>query len=106
MYPNELTTDNILSISKGVCCPYYCNDIKATHMMVSVIADVVRPEVLNNADDYVRAYDDNFFTYKTWRDLVESEKEQGTYGLTENELKAMLGSIIHQLENGWYMQQI
>lgn len=60
---------------------------------------------LNSAEDYVKMYDDNFYTYQTWEDLIESEKDQSD-GLTEDECKEQIGKTIWQLPCGWYVQYV
>ena len=50
-------------------------------------------------------YDDNFYTYPTWKELLDSEKDS-TDGLTEEECKEQLNETIWQLPCGWYVQYV
>lgn len=54
-------------------------------------------------------YDDCFYTYQTWEELVESENDQSD-GLSEEELKKELEDDEHdsvwQLPCGWYVQYV
>ena len=60
---------------------------------------------LETWEDYVRMYDDNFYTYSTWDELVKSEEEQ-TDGLTEIECRMEINNTIFKLPCGWYVQYV
>ena len=74
--------------------------------MVEVLSSKAKPGLLNTPADYVDLYDGCFFTFKSWAELVESEKEEGKLALTEEQLKAELGRTIFQLPNGWYLERV
>ncbi len=61
---------------------------------------------LESEEDYIKMYDDNFYTYKTWSELVKSEIEQGASGMTEEECQAEINNTIWQLPCGWYVQYV
>lgn len=69
------------------------------------LGEYVSRKPLETAEDYVRMYDENFYTYLTWDDLVESEEEQAD-GLTEEECKELLNKTIWKLPCGWYVQYV
>ena len=106
MNPNELTSTDIAYIAQGVCCPYYKEDFEATRAMTEAIAAQAKPGVLSTPADYVKLYDDNFFTFKSWAELVASEKEEGELALTEDQLKQEVGRTIFQLDNGWFLERV
>lgn len=106
MMPNELTSTDITFIAQHICCPYYKGDFEGTRAMVETISTLAKPGVLNTPADYVKFYDDNLFTFRSWAELVESEKEEGEFALTEEQLKAELGRMIFQLPNGWYLERV
>lgn len=106
MNPNELTSTDIAYIAQGVCCPYYKEDFEATRAMAEAIAAQAKPGVLSTPADYVKLYDDNFFTFKSWAELVASEKEEGELALTEDQLKQEVGRTIFQLDNGWFLERV
>lgn len=106
MTTNELTSTDIAFIAQHICCPYYKGDFEATRTMVEVISAKAKPGVLNTPADYVKFYDDNIFTFKSWAELVESEKEEGELALTEEQLKTELGRTIFQLPNGWFLERV
>lgn len=106
MNPNELTSTDIAYIAQGVCCPYYKEDFEATRAMAEAIAAQAKPGVLSTPADYVKLYDDNFFTFKSWAELVASEKEEGELALTEDQLKQEVGRTIFQLDNGWSLERV
>lgn len=106
MNPNELSSTDIAYIAQGVCCPYYKEDFEATRAMAKAIAAQAKPGVLDTPADYVKFYDDNFFTFKSWAELVASEKEEGEFALTEDQLKQEVGRTIFQLDNGWFLERV
>lgn len=105
MTPNELTSTDIAFIAQQICCPYYRGDFEATRAMVEVISAKAKPGLLNTPADYVDLYNGNFYTFKSWTELVESEKEEGELALTEEQLKNEVGRTIFQLPNGWYLER-
>mgnify|MGYP004629265519 CR=1 FL=1 len=106
MNPNELSSTDIAYIAQSVCCPYYKEDFEATRAMAEAIAAQAKPGVLSTPADYVKLYDDNFFTFKSWAELVASEKEEGELALTEDQLKQEVGRTIFQLDNGWFLERV
>ena len=106
MTPNELTSTDIAFIAQHIYCPYYRGDFEATRAMVEVISAKAKPGLLNTPADYVDFYDGCLFTFKSWAELVESEKEEGELALTEEQLKTELGRTIFQLPNGWFLERV
>ena len=99
-----MTKADIEYISNGLSNFLYQSNLTATEQLVSLFNKIAR-RPLNNPDDYIRMYDDSFYTYFTWEDLVKSELEQ-TNGLTEEECKEELNQTIWQLPCGWYVQYV
>ena len=91
----------------------YHGNLEATEQLINLfdkIVDKFNNKVvhrqLNTPEDYINMYDDSFYTYWTWEELVQSELEQGAYGLTEEECKEQLNKTIFQLPCGWYVQYV
>ena len=85
----------------------YHGNLEATAQLMELFdtINISKRYRLNTPEDYIRMYDDNFYTYHTWEALVESEAEQN-YGLTEEECKEQLNETIWQLPCGWYVQYV
>lgn len=82
----------------------YKDNFEATKQLVALF-DRIAKRRLCTWKDYVNMYDDNFYTYCTWEELVRSEVEQN-YGLTEEECKNELDKTIWRLPCGWYVQYV
>lgn len=61
---------------------------------------------LDSVEDYIREYDNNWFRYSNWQQLIESEIEQGSDGLDEDECRKLIGEAIFQLSSGMYIQTV
>jgi hypothetical protein len=61
---------------------------------------------LDTVNDYIKEYETNWYRYTSFDALVESEKEQSCYGLTEEECYEMLGEAIFKLNCGLYIQSV
>ena len=94
-------------VSWGISNPLYNGNLEATEQLMELFdtIDIPKRRRLNTPEDYIRMYDDNFYTYHTWEELVESEKEQNE-GLTEEECEEQLNHTIWQLPCGWYVQYV
>lgn len=108
-----MTDLDIFNIAKNISNPSYKDNQQAVVELVERF-DVIyasgkygflHKKPLDTWEDYVRMYDDNFYTYQTWKELVDSEKEQND-GLTEDELKAEIDRTVWQLPCGWYLQYV
>lgn len=101
------TEIEIREVSNNISNFMYSGNLQATKELMELL-DKISQKELKNPADYVRMYDNNFYTYQTWNDLVESEKDQND-GLTEEELQREFqnecGSI-WQLPCGWYIQYV
>lgn len=97
----ELEVENI---SKNISNVKYNNNLTATKELMNLF-DKISKTPLNAWKDYVKMYDDCFYTYETFEDLVESEKDQSD-GLTEEECKEEINQSIWQLPCGWYVQYV
>lgn len=108
-----MTDLEIFNIAKNISNPSYKDDLKAVAELVEQFDAIyasgkygfLHEKPLDTWEDYVRMYDDNFYTYQTWQELVDSEKDQND-GLTEKELKAEIGKTVWQLSCGWYLQYV
>lgn len=103
---------DIENISYGVSNDIYNGNFEATKQLVELFNEIVDKfnnkivkRTLNTSEDYIRMYDDSFYTYSTWEELVESEVEQND-GLTEEECREQLNKTIWQLPCGWYIQYV
>lgn len=93
----------VREVSMLVSNHIYRDDLQATDQLMSVIDKNCKP-VPTEVSDYCDFYDTYCYTYRTFEELVKSEKEQGNYGLTEAECKEQIGKTIFQLSCGWYVQ--
>lgn len=109
----KMTENDILEISRNISNTSYKDNLQAVVELVEQF-DVIyaigeygflHEKPLDTWEDYVRMYDDNFYTYQTWQELVDSEKDQND-GLTEDELITEMGSTVWQLPCGWYVQYV
>ena len=107
-----MTKKKIEIISYGLSNDSYNGNLEATEQLVELFDRIVDKfnnkivkRILNTPEDYIRMYDDSFYTYHTWKDLVESEAEQNN-GMTEEECRAELNHTIYQLPCGWYVQYV
>lgn len=94
----------IKSVASNVSNFMYEDNLEATRQLMELF-DSITSNRLSTWRDYVKMYDDNFYTYSTWEELVESEAEQND-GLTEEECRGLIGSTIWQLPCGWYVQYV
>lgn len=99
-----MTKKEIEIISYGLSNWTYHGNLEATEQLISLF-DKITTRPLKTLEDYINMYDWSFYTYHTWEDLVESEKEQN-YGLTEEECRERLNKSIWQLPCGWYVQYV
>lgn len=109
----KMTKDEIKIVSWGISNSSYQNNLEATKQLMELFDNIVDKfnnkvvhRTLNTPEDYINMYDDNFYTYWTWEELVQSEIEQSTFGMTEEECKAQLNKTIFQLPCGWYVQYV
>lgn len=109
----KLDAEDILKIANNISNFMYMGDLKATGELAELFDSIyasgkygfLHQKSLDTWGDYVRMYDDNFYTYRTWQELVDSEKDQSD-GLTEEELKAEINNTVWQLPCGWYIQYV
>ena len=104
----NLSDAEINEISNGVLYNniFAKGNKKAKAELIGLI-DSVSKKPLKTVNEYIDFCDNHIYTYRTWEDLVESEKEQMGYGLTEEELKEEFESkkgYIWQLSCGWFVQ--
>ena len=84
----------------------YHGNLEATEQLMELFDTIDVPKArLNTPKDYIDMYDWNFYTYRTWEELVESEAEQSE-GMTEEECKQELNHTIWKLPCGWYVQYV
>ena len=61
---------------------------------------------LDSVEDYIKEYENNWFRYSNWQQLIESEIEQGACGWDEDECRELIGQAIFQLSSGMYIQTV
>lgn len=93
----------IYEVSKGLSNFNYEHNLQATEQLVALF-DKISRKPLVTAKDYIQFYNDNCYTFQTWKELVEDEAIQA--GLTESELKEQIGNTVWQLPCGWYVQYV
>ena len=99
-----MTKTEIEIISWNLSNPSYNGNFEATKQLISLF-DKISKRPLKTPQDYIDMYDWNFYTYWTWKELVESEAEQNE-GMTEEECKEALNHTIWQLPCGWFVQYV
>lgn len=99
-----MTKAEIEIVSYGLSNWMYHGNLEATAQLVELF-DKITTRPLKTPEDYIRMYDDNFYTYHTWKYLVASEEKQNN-GFTEEECKEELNHTIWQLPCGWYVQYV
>lgn len=108
----KLSSENVKYVAERLSNFTYRENYQATKELIELF-ERIHPKLYNRSlqslDDVIRLYDSNFYTYKTWKELVDSEKEQSD-GLTEEELKRELEDNKHgsvwKLPCGWYVQYV
>lgn len=101
----KLTEVNIQNISNNISNPMYRNNIKATKELINLFNLIIRTEI-STWQQYVKIYDNNFYTYKNFKELVKSEEEEQSDGLTLDECIKELNKSIWKLPCGWYIQYV
>lgn len=108
------TEEMIKKVSENISNFIYKENLQATKELMELFdyikkerpfGDWVSRKPLETAEDYIRMYDDNYYTYQTWDELIESEEEQ-TDGLTEIECRMEINHTIWKLPCGWYVQYV
>lgn len=107
------TEEMIKKVANNISNFMYKDNLQATKELMELFDylkesrpnDYITRKSLEDWKDYVRNYDDNFYTYKTFDELVESEEDQ-TDGLTEIECRAEINNTIWKLPCGWYVQYV
>lgn len=61
---------------------------------------------LDTVDDYIKEWEWNWYRYSNWEQLIESEKECGECGWTEDECKEEIDKSIFKLSSGMYVQNV
>lgn len=61
---------------------------------------------LNTVRDYITEYENSWYRYPAWNQLLESEKDQGEDGLTPEQCENEKGISIFQLTSGMYVQTV
>lgn len=101
-----MNNNEIKKVSENISNCMYDGNLQATKELMELF-DSISKKQLHTVDDYIQMYDNNFYTYSTWAELVASEQEQSD-GLTEEELKSEFENhtSIWQLPCGWYVQYV
>lgn len=100
----KLTNVECKKVANNISNPNYNENLQATKELIELF-DKISRKPLKTAEDYVKFYDDNFYTFSTWDSLIQSEEEQ-TDGLTEIECRMEINQTIFQLHCGWYVQYV
>ena len=108
-----MTKAEIEIVSWNISNFLYHGNLEATEQLMELFDKIVGKfnnkvthRILETPEDYIRMYDDNFYTYRTWEELIKSEVEQGEFGMAEEECKEYLNETIFQLPCGWYVQYV
>lgn len=95
---------DIKNIANNISNCRYADNLEATKQLVELFNRIARYP-LSTWKDYVKMYDDNFYTYPTWGELIKSETEESE-GLTEEECRMEMNITIWKLPCGWYVQYV
>jgi hypothetical protein len=110
LHKNILVKDVAVGLSNFT----YANNLQATKELMELFDYLKESKILGayesskpleNIKDYIKMYDENFYTYQTWEALVKSEEEQSD-GWTEDECRAEINQTIFKLPCGWYVQYV
>lgn len=104
-----ITDSDVLQVARNIGNYTYHDNLLATRELMELFDKIIKVERLNSWEDYVSIYDNNFYTYQTWNELVQSEIEQGEFGLNEEELTREFldkDGCIWRLPCGWYVQRV
>ncbi len=99
-----INKENIELVAKNLSNFTYEDNLQATKELIELFNSISKRE-LKDYQDYVKMYDDHFYTYQTWEDLIKSELECAD-GLTEEECKEEINISIWKLPCGWYVQYV
>jgi hypothetical protein len=107
------TEEMIKDVACYISNPIYNDNLQATKELMELFDELKEQKIskyiaenpLETYKDYVRMYDESFYTYTTFEELVESEEEQN-FGLTEEECKKLINEYIWQLPCGWYIHYV
>ena len=95
--------NNIIKmVSINISNPLYHGNIETTKQLIKAIEKYVGRSI-TDWKEYVSIYDWSGFTFKTWEQLLESEKEQSD-PMNETECIEELNHSIFKLPCGWYVQ--
>lgn len=94
----------VKQVAANVCAKMYASNLQATKELMQLLDCVMKENIPRTPENYIRAYDGSFFTYKTFKELVNDERESD--GLTEKECREQLGKTIWQLSCGWFVQYV
>lgn len=89
-----LTDIEINNISKNISNYFYWDNIEATKQLIKLF-DQITKIPLGAWQEYVKLYDNHFYTYSTFKELVESELDQSD-GLTEKQCRRRDHVTIYQ----------
>lgn len=100
----KINENEIKYVAEHLTNFWYKDNLQATKELMGLLEEL-SAKPLDTLDKYVKMYDDNFFTFKTWNELIESEKDQPD-GFTKEECKEQINKSIWQLPCGWYVQYV
>lgn len=95
---------SVKEVATGLSNFTYADNLQATKELMELF-DYIAETELETAEDYIKMYDDNYYTYQTFDELIESEEEQSD-GLTEIECRMEINNTIFKLPCGWYVQYV
>ena len=98
-----METSFVIRASKLIPNINYRYNYEATVQLISLL-DLLSKNRITTPEEYADMYESHFYTYKTWEELVDSEKY--IYGLSENVLHSEFNKSIWKLPCGWYIQYV
>lgn len=103
----KLSDQEIVKVSLNLSNSLYYKNIEATRQLCEMI-EKIKPRLKDSTEpnDYVKSYDDDMYTYQTWDELIQSEIDQGDYGLTPTECREEMNHSIWMLPCGWFVQRV
>ena len=106
----NFTNNDVKMVQRSISNFLYKNDFQATKELMMLFNRITKENrflsrSLDSWKDYIKMYDESFYTFLTFKALVDSEKEQSE-GMTEEEIKEQIGITIWQLPCGWFIQYV
>lgn len=96
--------ESVTKISMNLSNPIYKGNLQATEELIFLFDRILKKKP-EKPEEYIEAYNSNFFTFRNWTELMESERMCAD-GLSEEQCKEQIGKSIWRLPCGLYVQYV